>query len=260
MSSPVAASSSVKTLFPPSGLRRRELTRKIETLSPMKTQNPNYKSNIMNLSARILMPLACIAAFSATAGGAVIYNASPNFQRTGFAFDAYNIFPSQNLHPGGLYLTQQGSMSEMDYGDFIMPAQPAYSLLSSSSGHSNSFFVMANLGDTITSTSPNLRQLLLVNGNEYYIGFKVTSVDDASAVYKGWFQVTVSGVGNFDDNISFTLNKYAYDNTGASIIAGSTVAIPEVSTSAVPEASTSLGLLALGAGGILTRRRSKRAA
>ena len=31
-------------------------------------------------------------------------------------------------------------------------------------------------------------------------------------------------------------------------------------TSAVPEASTSLGLLALGAGGILTRRRSKRAA
>jgi hypothetical protein len=31
-------------------------------------------------------------------------------------------------------------------------------------------------------------------------------------------------------------------------------------TSAVPEASTSLGLLALGAGGILTRRRQKRAA
>ena len=31
-------------------------------------------------------------------------------------------------------------------------------------------------------------------------------------------------------------------------------------TSAVPEASTSLGLLGLAAGGILTRRRSKRAA
>jgi hypothetical protein len=31
-------------------------------------------------------------------------------------------------------------------------------------------------------------------------------------------------------------------------------------TSAVPEASTSLGLLALGAGGLLTRRRQKRAA
>ena len=31
-------------------------------------------------------------------------------------------------------------------------------------------------------------------------------------------------------------------------------------TSAVPEASTSLGLLALGAGGILTRRRTSRKA
>jgi hypothetical protein len=35
---------------------------------------------------------------------------------------------------------------------------------------------------------------------------------------------------------------------------------PAGGTSAVPEASTRLGLLALGAGGLLTRRRQKRAA
>jgi hypothetical protein len=49
------------------------------------------------------------------------------------------------------------------------------------------------------------------------------------------------------------------DISGFNIAAGKT-AIDALSTSAVPEASTSLGLLALGAGGVLTRRRFKRAA
>ena len=49
------------------------------------------------------------------------------------------------------------------------------------------------------------------------------------------------------------------DDSGFNIAAGKT-AIDALSTSAVPEASTSLGLLALGAGGVLTRRRFKRKA
>jgi hypothetical protein len=48
------------------------------------------------------------------------------------------------------------------------------------------------------------------------------------------------------------------DNINISTVPTPAVTVPE--TSAVPEASTSLGLLALGAGGLLTRRRLKRKA
>ena len=59
------------------------------------------------------------------------------------------------------------------------------------------------------------------------------------------------------------IHRLIFDDTSSSAPAVSVGAsYPEWSgsTSAVPEASTSLGLLALGAGGLLTRRRLKRAA
>jgi hypothetical protein len=66
-----------------------------------------------------------------------------------------------------------------------------------------------------------------------------------------------------------TVNRLIFDDATGGTIDGlnanttyTTYVAPPAGggTSAVPEASTSLGLLALGAGGILTRRRQKRAA
>lgn len=60
------------------------------------------------------------------------------------------------------------------------------------------------------------------------------------------------------------LNRLIFDDLSTTAPTGITTATTGLDewseVSAVPEASTSLGLLALGAGGILTRRRSKRAA
>ena len=71
----------------------------------------------------------------------------------------------------------------------------------------------------------------------------------AEATYEGESRVTVSRL-IFDDATGGTLGGLSVDDAAHS----------EYVVSAVPEASTSLGLLALGAGGLLTRRRLKRAA
>lgn len=202
----------------------------------------------MKLTARVLLPLACIVAFSATAEGAIVYNGSPSFQKTGDFFGTHNVLPSLT-NGGGFYLIQNAAQAEevVNFGpgeSFTMPAQPTSSMLSS---YSDSYFVFANVGDTITSTSFSTNQLSLNNGSGYYVGFKVTDVDNGSAVYKGWFQVTVSGVGTLG-TVSFTLNEYAYDDTGASILVGNTGLIPEASTY-----SLAAGGLALA--GVLVRRR-----
>jgi hypothetical protein len=77
----------------------------------------------------------------------------------------------------------------------------------------------------------------------------------------GYLDLMASAIS--PDRGRITVNRLVFDDATGGTIAGlnvSDAAFTEYSTSAVPEASTSLGLLALGAGGILTRRRSKRAA
>jgi hypothetical protein len=61
------------------------------------------------------------------------------------------------------------------------------------------------------------------------------------------------------------IHRLIFDDTSTAAPTGlptdlNTIPLWSASISAVPEASTSLGLLALGAGGLLTRRRQKRAA
>jgi hypothetical protein len=75
-----------------------------------------------------------------------------------------------------------------------------------------------------------------------YIGFK------SANNHYGYFEVTWQSATN-----TFEILSGAYeDQAGVGILAGAVA-------SAVPEASTSLGLLALGAGGLLTRRRKQAA-
>ena len=65
-----------------------------------------------------------------------------------------------------------------------------------------------------------------------------------------------------EDSGAFSFSRIVFNTDSTAAPTGDLAASYDeyVPTSAVPEASTSLGLLALGAGGILTRRRTKRAA
>ncbi len=81
-----------------------------------------------------------------------------------------------------------------------------------------------------------------------YIGFK------SENNHYGYFEVTWQSATN-----TFEILSGAYeDQAGVGILAGAGASAGG-GTSAVPEASTSLGLLALGAGGLLTRRRKQAA-
>jgi hypothetical protein len=79
----------------------------------------------------------------------------------------------------------------------------------------------------------------------------------------GWLDVTATGRGSGEIG-RVDVHRFIFDDTTGAAPVGVTTATTGLSeygaTSAVPEASTSLGLLALGAGGLLTRRRQKRAA
>ena len=73
-----------------------------------------------------------------------------------------------------------------------------------------------------------------------------TAKDTASPL-----SLSTYGFGSFDSGATF--GSYGVGN-------GHAIALSTADISAVPETSTSLGLLALGAGGLLTRRRLKRKA
>ncbi len=101
------------------------------------------------------------------------------------------------------------------------------------------------------------------------IGGRTVTFSDASirggASTIGYLDITASASAT---SAMVTFNRLIFDEDTGGTIAGLDVNTTYATygdssggaTSAVPEASTSLGLLALGAGGILTRRRSKRAA
>lgn len=78
-----------------------------------------------------------------------------------------------------------------------------------------------------------------LDGTSGYVGF---SFENAGTVNYGWLAVTYN-----DASQTLVIGDFAYENSGASIAAG-----------AIPEPS-SLGLLVLGASGLLARRRRQAA-
>jgi hypothetical protein len=125
------------------------------------------------------------------------------------------------------------------------------------------FVVGARAGDGFVSniggagTNATIRGLVAVT-------FTDTGIRSGAQTL-GYLDMTASATAGGERRV--TVNRLMFDNVTGGAIAGVTVnstaqtyTLPNGGTSAVPEASTSLGLLALGAGGLLTRRRQKRAA
>lgn len=77
-----------------------------------------------------------------------------------------------------------------------------------------------------------------------FLGFQFTA---GGSSYYGWIQISIAP-NNVQNGRAITLISAAYDDTGIPIVAG-----------AVPEPTTSVGLLALGAAGLLAHRRRRAA-
>lgn len=88
-----------------------------------------------------------------------------------------------------------------------------------------------------------------------YLLFSFTNTDTSQTNY-GWIELTATATGfSSTSQYSATLGDWAYDNSGATILAGQTVPVPEPATAALAMG----GALVAGAAG-LRRWRKQRAA
>ena len=186
----------------------------------------------------------------ATAG--IVHNGSPGFSKTGSFFGTHNMLPNPSPNEGGFFLMQNAMLPvRPGFPPFFtpIPAQPTSSRLSS---YSDSHFSFAAFDQVVNSSliSPSNTGINLVNGS-YYVAFDVKDQANANAVYYGWMNVTASGINTLS-TVTFTLNEWAYDNTGASIKVGQVSAVPEPATYA-------MALAGLACGGWQMWRRRKRA-
>jgi hypothetical protein len=178
-----------------------------------------------------------LAAAGGTAHAAVIYNSAQVVTITG---QGYSVIPlTGNSGPGRI------TVMSYDGGEDFMGGWQSDVMVQ---GDPGSVTATVSLNDVIGSSTSGWTGASQVPNGTHYFGI---SFNNGGTTNYGWMQVTASGLGDYDSDQSFTVNSYAYDNTGASIRVGATTAVPEAS---------SLGLLALGAGGLLIRRRTSRKA
>lgn len=97
---------------------------------------------------------------------------------------------------------------------------------------------------TGASVAPNFR----VTGTEF-LGLRFVN-DTTGAINYGWVEFTTTGNTGFPA----TVNRFAYEDTGASLLAGQTTAVPE------PGAVAALGVFGLGAAGVRAWRRRRKSA
>jgi len=182
----------------------------------------------------MLALVAGITSFAQNATAALIYNASPGFSQSGDFFDTYNILGNPNPNGGGFYLVQNAV--RVFPPDPFPPFRPGVTNPSSSrvSSYSDSHFSFASLNQVVNaSLVPSSNTGINLSNGTYYIAFDVKDQVNSNAVYYGWMNVTVVGANTTSTvpPVTFTLNSYAYDNTGGSILVGQTfAAVPEPGT------------------------------
>jgi hypothetical protein len=225
------------------------------------TKRESLMKRFLSSCARLPRVVTAIAALIAGAGflslgneatAGIVYNGSPGFSQTGSFFGTYNMLPNPSPNEGGFFLIQNAVQPgpPQPFPPFTPgPSQPTSSGLSS---YSDSHFSFAAFDQVVNSSliSPSNTGINLVNGS-YYVAFDVVDQANANAVYYGWMNVTASGINTLS-TVTFTLNEWAYDNTGASIKVGQVSAVPEPSTCAMALAGLAFG------GYSLFRRRSAR--
>ena len=200
----------------------------------------------MKKTLLMLALMAGITSFAQNAQAELIYNSSPGFSQSGNFDGTYNILGNPNPNGGGFNLIQSPPVY---YPSFDSPSpfdpgftMPSFSILSS---YSDSHFSFASLNDVVNaSLVPSSNTQIYLNNGTYYIAFDVEDQSNRNAVYYGWMNVTVVGAqaDSYDPLVTFTLNEYAYDNTGASVLVGQTAAAP------IPEPGT-WAAMAIFAGG-----------
>ncbi len=214
------------------------------------TKEETLMKSAMVLFARLPRAVTAIAALLAGAGvlslgneatAGIVYNGSPGFSQTGSFFGTYNMLPNSSPNEGGFFLIQNAMQpgGPEPFPPFEpRPDQPTSSRLSS---YSDSHFSFAAFDQVVNASliSPSNTGINLVNGS-YYVAFDVVDQANANAVYYGWMNVTASGINTLS-TVTFTLNEWAYDNTGASIRVGQVSAVPEPSTYAIALAGVACG-------------------
>jgi hypothetical protein len=212
-------------------------------------------------SARLPRAVTAIAALTVMAGvlslendvvAGIIHNGNPGFSQTDDFFGTYNMLPTASPNEGGFFLIQNAAQpgQPQPFPPFNPgPDQPTSSRLSS---YSDSHFSFAAFDQVVNSSliSPSATGIDLIDGT-YYVAFDVKDQANANAVYYGWLNLTASGI-NTMNTVTFTLNEWAYDNTGASIKVGQVSAVPEPSTYAM-----ALAGLACGGSVVFRRRRAR---
>lgn len=214
----------------------------------MKTQSTlatEWVNRHMKKPITALALMAGLALFAQNATAAIVVNQSPGFSQSKDFFGSYSILSNATPNGGGFFLIQRAAVT--GYYDYEenenIDDRSAFSMLSS---FSDSHFSFANLNDVVDrSLVPLSNTGIAPTNGTYFIAFDVKDQLNSNAVYYGWMNVSVDGVDTMDP-ISFTLNAWAYDNTGASINVGQTASIPEPSA---------MALLGLGAMGLIARRR-----
>ena len=176
-----------------------------------------------------------LAAAGGTAHAAVIYDSALGFTITGGA-TGVTIPLAGNSGPGIININAFDGFRDFD-SRFSVNSRAQLV------GDPGSVTATVNLNDVIGSSMSGWTQIREVDNGTYYFGI---SFNNGGTTNYGWVQVTASGFGDLDNDQSFTVNSYAYDNTGASIRVGAITAVPEPSA---------MALLGLGTVGLLARRR-----
>lgn len=129
---------------------------------------------------------------------------------------AFNMFsPSPN--PGGPHVGTGSTYFNLAVGTLVSGA-------STFSGTGTS---------TISGTTP-----LNFNSNNNYVGFRFINEANSNQVHYGWMRIALGASASAQPR---AIVEYAYES-----VAGQGITVPE---------PTSIGLLAMGAGGLITRRR-----